>query len=239
MANKIISTSSRNENTRDKNPHEVPLTDLEKIKEQFDKNINSIKERFSIAEELNRNGHEEQEKDIYRTQIVFLESALDYYIHCLSIHASIQMSKNAWPKTGGYKNLTVPIEKVFYAIENPEDSTWIKELIVGHHVTKTYMSSKEIKGQISLIIACKGIFKKIADEMYHVQGSNEKTQDKLINLLDGLFDRRNKIAHQSDRNHDTGLKYDIVRTDVENYLDEIPKFVEIFHKKVNDFNISE
>ena len=54
-------------------------------------------------------------KDIYRSQIVFLESALDYYMHCLGIYAMVQMYNNHWDKTRGYSDLKVPIDKVMDA----------------------------------------------------------------------------------------------------------------------------
>lgn len=234
MNKRNITISSRNENTIDKIPHLVPSTEFDNLKIRFDENINSIRERFYLAEELMVNDQVDQAEDMYRTQIVFLESALDYYIHCLSIHASIEMSKDKWTKTGGYRNLVVPIEKVFEAIERPEDTAWIEEVIVGHHSSKTYMSCNEIKGQLSLVSNDTKLFKKIADKMYYVRGGSEKTEKSLKQLLDSIFLRRNKIAHQSDREHGTGRKFDIDKIEVENYVDKISEFVEYLHAFISE-----
>ena len=42
--------------------------------------METVKEKFHIAEQLDNVHEEKAVKDIYRSQIVFLESALDYYI---------------------------------------------------------------------------------------------------------------------------------------------------------------
>lgn len=73
-------------------------------------------------------------------------------MHCLGIYAMVQMYNNHWDKTRGYSDLKVPIDKVMDAVMHPENTGWIDAVIVSYHASKTYMSAKEIKGQLSLIV---------------------------------------------------------------------------------------
>lgn len=145
-----------------------------------------------------------------------------------------QMYKGNWEKTDGYKDLKIPIDQVMYAITHPEDVDWIDKAIISHHSSKTYMSPKEIKGQFTLVKG-KDFFKTIADKMYYDRNSRIKTEDKLKNVLSKLFERRNKIAHQADRDHATGEMFEIERAEVVEYVDTIRLFVQTIHEKLIEY----
>jgi len=145
----------------------------------------------------------------------------------------VQMYNNHWDKTRGYSDLKVPIDKVMDAVMHPENTGWIDAVIVSYHASKTYMSAKEIKGQLSLIVG-KDFFDKIANEMFYDKESRVKPADKLARALTDLFERRNKIAHQADRNHQTGDLYDINRQDVENAIGVVETFVTTVHKLLTE-----
>ncbi|HOO32980.1 MAG TPA: HEPN domain-containing protein [Thermotogota bacterium] len=228
---KKINISSRKENTREKKTSDLIKEELKKIFLEFSNNLNSIQRKFVVADELVNLKRLDESKDVFRTQIVFLESALDYYIHRLSSFAMIQMSEGNWKKTNSYKNLNIPIEKVLKGLSNPEDLGWLKESIIVHHSSNTYMSSKEIKKQLSLMVE-KTLFKSIADKLYYEQGSAEKTVEKLENMLNDVFTRRNQIAHQSDRDHFTGERYEIDKETTEFYLNEVGRFAESLYEEL-------
>lgn len=223
-----LSLSSRNENSRDAIVPDMHITRLDELYAQFKANIAMVEEQFAVADILNGLKNTEAEKDIFRSQVVFLDSALDYYMHGLGIYAMEQMYRGNWDKTDGYKNLKVPIDKVMYAIEHPEDSLWIDAVIISHHEAKTYMSSSEIKGQFTLI-AGNGLFKQVADLMYYDINSRESTEKKLASKLDELFKRRNRIVHQADRDHSIGEKFDICRNDVVTFISTVVEFVDKTH----------
>ncbi len=48
-----------------------------------------------------------------------------------------------------------------------------------------------------------------------------------------IFDRRNKIVHQLDCDHKTGLPTDIQKSDVERYIAAIEQFVKKLYDKLN------
>lgn len=75
---------------------------------------------------------------------------------------------------------------------------------------------------------------KIANEMFYDKESRVKPADKLARALTDLFERRNKIAHQADRNHQTGDLYDINRLDVENAIFVVETFVTTVHKLLTE-----
>ena len=56
----------------------------------------------------------------------------------------------------------------------------------------------------------------------------------MARALTDLFERRNKIAHQADRNHQTGDLYDINRQDVENAIGVVETFVTTVHKLLTE-----
>lgn len=228
MAGRKIQISSRNESTKEARIPEMHISKLDDMLNQFFENITSVNTKFSITKQLENDENEVAAKDIYRSQVVFLESAFDYYMHSLGIYAMEQMYKGNWEKTNGYKDLKIPIDQVMFAIAHPEDTEWIDKAIISHHSSKTYMSSSEIKGQLTLVLR-QGIFRKIADKMYYDRSSITKTEVKLETTLNEIFKRRNQIAHQADRNHISGELYEIKKEDVASYIEVIRNFVLTLH----------
>lgn len=229
MVERNLGLSSRNENTRNSLIPDMHISKLDEMFRQFQNNTASIKNKFAVAERLFEIRDTDGAKDIYRSQIVFLESALDFYMHSLGIYAMEQMYNGNWEKTAGYKDLKVPIDKVMDAIGHPEDTSWINDVIVSYHSSKTYMSPGEIKGQLTLILG-QGFYKKVADKMYYDRNSHMKTEKKLTKKLQDLFDRRNKIVHQADRNHKSGEEYDIDRQEVAEAIECVELFVNSVHE---------
>jgi hypothetical protein len=234
-----LEITPRIENSREK--QEIPslhIQPLQEILERFNDNITCIKNRFSVIDCLP--GDEDQKtqmcEDVYRSQIVFVESALDYYMHELSIYAMIQMYNSTWKKTGAYENLKIPISTVAEAIKNPENSSWVEEHIIGHHSIKTYMAAQLIKGNLSLLD--KGLFDEVAKKLYV---SESKPSEKLSNVLDSYFQRRNYIAHQSDRDLATIDRHSINHEYVEKTIDEISNFINTLHQcieaKLDNFTV--
>jgi hypothetical protein len=62
--------------------------------------------------------------------------------------------------------------------------------------------------------------------MYYVRGGSVRTEVKLKCLLDDAFQRRNKIVHQSDRDHKSGQRFDINFEEVNKFIIEIKRFID-------------
>lgn len=69
-------------NTRDQQQIRcVVHFNLQEIKDRFDDSIRSIENKFDLYDELNASGKLDEAKDVLRSQIVFLEGVLDFYLH--------------------------------------------------------------------------------------------------------------------------------------------------------------
>ena len=55
---------------------------------------------------------------------------------------------------------------------HPENTGWIDAVIVSYHASKTYMSAKEIKGQLSLIVG-KDFFDKYEDSKKYFEEASK------------------------------------------------------------------
>ena len=68
--------------------------------------------------------------------------------------------------------------------------------------------------------------KKIADSAFFDKNSNISTMDKLKQKINSLFYRRNKIAHQSDRERENAERQDIDKNFVMEKITDIYKIIE-------------
>lgn len=67
---------------------------------------------------------------------------------------------------------------------------------------------------------------KIADNAFYNRGSTEKTMSKLKKILNDLYERRNIIAHQFDRQHTNAVKKEISQDLVMNFIEDVSRIVE-------------
>ena len=67
-----LSLSPRVENTREAQHIMVVNFDLTEIKDHFEQNLTAINNQFEVASSLESNGKIDDQKNIYRSQIVFL-----------------------------------------------------------------------------------------------------------------------------------------------------------------------
>lgn len=231
-----LALNQRNEEVREKRGIKVIELELNEIFDQFNENIESIKDKFNTADKLLEGNDNEIYNDILRSQIVFLDSALDYYMHCITKYGMNKMFRCEWKKTDKYNNFLVPLIKVEYVIKNTEDATWFIELVNNTYAKETFMEANSIKSQLSLI----GInFSDIAKDVCFEESNMQKQLDKLKSLLNSLFYRRNAIAHQSDRLHEDGRKKEITKEDVEHYINDVEKIVVSIQKEIENKNLKE
>ena len=120
-----FSLTPRSEETRDPRPVADPVQfTLAQIRTHFDESLASIQKQFDVAQTLNNDGKIEECRDIWRSQIVFLEGILDFYLHELSKYALYQMFLGRWEKSARYQNLQLKMQDVETALDAPESKTW-------------------------------------------------------------------------------------------------------------------
>ena len=233
MARKLV-LSARAESVRSKTDIAFADTGWAKVFTEFHTNVEAIKAKSCLIDDTSESVPTNLVEDIYRSQIVFLESALDYFMHRLCIFAMRQMYEGDLDQSDAYRNLMIPVAQVVEALKHPEDQAWVGTAIIGYHSTKTYMSSKDIKGQLRMIFNTKGVFDKVACKMYAREDLDRKPEEELSSRLDEYFSRRNKIAHQADCNHETGEQYSIDRSYVETAIRDVDCFVQALQEIIKD-----
>ena len=226
MGKRDLSLTPRNEETREQNvivsPVHFPLTD---IKQHFDESMQSVKEQFTVADNLLSEGNAEGCRIIWRSQIVFAESLLDFYIHEMSKYCLFRMFTGEWQKSEKYKNLEVKMSKVEEALSAKESDEWFFEYLNERFTKDVFLSGDSMRDQLNLI----GI--SFGEAMHRAfRKDTINASDKYgYRLVKQLFDRRNKIAHQNDRDHSSAAQTDITKEFVEQYISDIEAIVNAMH----------
>ena len=210
MDESFVDEIERIVDTRDKHFSKISF-EYSLIKNRFDENIEDVKIKFSIADSIEV---ENQKKEIWRSQIVFLESSLDFYLHEIIKFGFIKMFNNEWDETDGFKDFSVSLGFAIELAKHPENAeTLLDEIDKGNHKL-CFMRFDNIIKNLKLI------------------GIKISFPDKEI--INEIYKRRNQIAHQTDRNPPETEKQDITRELVEMYINKIEKLVEIIDKAIKN-----
>ncbi len=224
-----LNLTERAEDVREKHP--VVLFALDDIKQHFEENLQVIRSQFETAEYLLENDLKRACEDVWHAQIVFIASALDFYMHELTKYGLCQIFERNWEGTEKYNNINVKMVYVDRVINNEEDENWFLEYVNSAYAHVTMISVDSMKEQLNLL----GIdWKGIADKVFYQEGALEKPEDQFKQILNTLFRRRNAIAHQLDREHADALFKPIDRKTVETFIDNVQKLVEAIHEKAEE-----
>lgn len=223
MEERNLDLMSRNEETRDKFHTEVIRFELDEIMQHFTETIQAINAQFDVADELLESGKVTDGENIWRAQIIFLASALDFYMHELTKYGLCEIYNENWSRTEKYDNLQVNMKVIEVALKSGEDIDWFLEYINGYYRAITMVSYESVKDQLNLL----GIKSElVAERAFYQRGGTEKTKDKLKRRLNELFGRRNIIAHQIDRAHADAQVNTITKEIVQNFICDIEKIVD-------------
>ncbi|WP_294708734.1 HEPN domain-containing protein [uncultured Fusobacterium sp.] len=209
----------KNKKERIQNVSKVTQFSHEDIKNHFRENIESIKNSFEILEDNNLN--EDHKQNILRSQIMFLDSALDFYMHEITKYGMKKMYDGQWDRTEKYLNVKINLDDM-HIIEDENAKDFFNDIINKSISSETFMSATSIMNQFKLL----GFnIDNILNVAFYKSGDNVSTREKFKVLINGLYNRRNKIAHQSDRNPANSEKSSIDREFVEKNIDIVIKFV--------------
>ena len=183
MPSRDLKLSPRKESSR---PKQIKIFEIEDIEKHFSENIESIENSFLIANALIEEGYIEEAKDIWRSQIVFLDSAFDFYMHEITKLGIVSMFNGNWhEKTNKYLNLSINMSYLEEAVKNINDVAWLKNWINDEYASKTMMSYVAFKDICNLL---RIDYLKIADSVFYECSSKEKTKDKIKNFIDDYID---------------------------------------------------
>lgn len=215
-----LALAERNEEVRDKLPGSPAVQfELDEIKQRFDQSVAAIQSQFGIADKLASDGNIADAQNIWRAQWVFLEGILDFFIHEVTKYCLYQMFCGLRDKTLRYHALKVNIDKVEFALSASGQREWFFSYINDSIARECYLGAETFKDQMNLIGAN---FEQIACCIY--PDSAIRKQDAIAMCkkdIQSLYDRRNRIAHQLDHNHETAVQDSISKVDVENAMQKI------------------
>lgn len=221
MTERNLSLSPRVEDVRDKNPiRPVVKFTLSEIKERFDNTISNIESQFAISDSLLSQGETVSSQDILRSQVVFAESALDFYIHEISKIAFVNIFTDEWSKTDKYLNFLIPMKFVDRGIKNPESTDWLLEYLNQRFSREVYLSTESMREQLNMLNLD---FTSIVSKSFPpLPGENDNDAFKRgKKIISDLFSRRNAIAHQSDREHSNAERNPISKEYVQQCIDDV------------------
>ena len=92
-----------------------------------------------------------QYKDILRSQVVFLDSAFDFFMHEATKYGMVQIFQGIWEKTEKYNNFTVRLGDISDVLRNSEQENWFLNIVNDTYAEDTFMSSEAVIGQLNLI----------------------------------------------------------------------------------------
>ena len=226
-----LELSTRKEDTRNKVLPAIVRFELVEIKRHYDESISVVENMFSIAQGLQKAGNETQAENVWRAQVVFIVSAFDFFMHEITKFGLSKIFDGAWEETKKYSNISIRLDVLNKALKAGEDSDWFIEFVNEQFAKATMVSYADVKEQINLL----GLdMQTLADDTFYQQGATEKTIDKLKRRLNGLFSKRNVIAHQSDRRHADAEIMEITEEAVHGYVEDVNKIVENIVKQINE-----
>lgn len=197
--------------TRDKKVITKISFDYSNIQKHWKENINDVENKFSIAKSLEKTNLE-QAKEIWRSQIVFIDSTLDFYIHEVIKFGIIKIFNEEWPSTNKFMNLKISLKIAIDLAKTPENANSLLSEIDEINQKNCFMSYDNIKRQLDII----GIT---------IDHSKK-------NIIDEIYQRRNQIAHQSDRLPENPIKQEIKESTVLQYIQEIKAFISDIDSKI-------
>lgn len=220
--NRNLSLSERPENVRSQQQiRHVVHFNLQEIKNRFDDSIRSIENKFDIYEDLVLLGKNDEAKDILRSQIVFIESAIDFFLHEMTKYSYFKMFSNEWDKTPQYKRFNVKMEIVEKGLNSGDSKEWFFEYVNDTFNRVVFLSNESMNDQLNAI----GIpYNEVMHQVFAERNENA-SRSIAKRFIENLFNRRNTIVHQNDRNHDSALQNDIDRNYVEDNIETIKKIV--------------
>lgn len=189
------------------------------VKRHFDENLSDIEEKFALADREKSTGDLKSAQEIWRSQIVFLDSALDFYIHEVAKLGIIRIFDRDWEETKKYRKIKVSMDFALKMAESYENADALLDEIDEINQYNCFMKFGKIQETLHLI----GL---------DGDASNQETIDDLCN-------RRNQIVHQSDRLPNNPKKQDISDQTVRDYIDVVRSLVEDIDSKVKEKDSSE
>ena len=166
----------------------VKKFNISEIKQHFFDSIKKVEDLTVIYKKIN-------DESILRAQIVFLDSAFDFFMHEITKFCLSEMFEQNWERTSN--NLKINLNQLHKILDEENRNEIFLECINSMYRSVSIISYESIQQQFNLLgLDCKTI-------SYKSFKKDNKNQSKeaLRKFFDCLYSKRNCIAHQSSRSH--------------------------------------
>lgn len=224
-----LSLADRKVNT--KPSKKVVVFDIDDIDRHFRESIALIQKQLDCVDAITKLDAVVAE-EIIRSQIVALDSAFDFYLHEIIKFGIVEMyhQEDGFPQTKSYKKLLVPMRVLEQAVIQSDKEDWLKEWINEAYSWKPYMSYESFKEVCHLIDIGVG---SISEALYP-RGNGIDPMQELKARIDNLYNHRNRIAHQSDRESEDATRCTITKEAVGDYICNIRRIVDEMSKQIRE-----
>lgn len=162
--------------------------------------------------------------DILRAQVVLGVSALDYYIHEITVLGMVEVFNGRRPATAAFRKYRISMDSVVASTTNTGNG-WFESDVRERHSFSTFQQPDKIADAIRHFSEVK-LWMEVGKKMATPE-NDVKTRLKLI------VDRRNKIAHEADLDPSyPGVYWPITKHDVDGSLQFISRLAESIHAVV-------
>ncbi len=174
---------------------------------QFDNNIANVRALGGLCDALDGLTTPAVDvSDILRAQIVMAVSALDHFVHELTVTGLLEIYSGVRPTTNAYLKFQVPVGQAVPGIQG-NSASWFESFIREKHGYLSFQHPDKIADAVRLFSPCE-LWPTVADSM-GVTVESTKTRLRLI------IERRNKIAHEADLDPSfPGLRWPVFFQDV-------------------------
>ena len=143
--------------------------------------------------------------------------ALWIFIHELVKYGLLKIFNGEWPETDKSKKFKVSFPVMLKLYRTPENA----ESLLGEEIDSVnrencFLGFEHMQMNLGIV----GL----------------KADSKQKSFIDGLYRRRNQIAHQSDRRPNSAEKIPIKEQDVKDYIEKVLAFVKSIDRQVKEKN---
>lgn len=162
--------------------------------------------------------------DLLRAQVVLAVSALDYYVHEVTVLGMLEVFAGKRPPTKAFKKYRVAVGSVVSAL-TAGGNNWFEAEIRERHGFLSFQQPDKVADAIRL-------FSDV--ELWPAVAAQMSSTEKMVkNHLRLIVDRRNKIAHEADMDPSyPGTRWPIQEIEVEEAIRFLRGTVESIHASV-------
>lgn len=162
--------------------------------------------------------------DLLRAQIVLAGSALDYYVHEITVLGMVAVFEGKRPPTQAFLKYRVSVGALSAGGPGP-NSSWFEAEVREHHSHLSFQQPDKVANAIRLFSDVR-LWEQVSLKM----GMPEQSVKDQLKLI---VDRRNKIAHEADLDPSfPGVRWPIHGVDVEHALRFLRQVCESMHATI-------